>query len=63
MLVKISANLPHYSPSYATSSETGTKMTFWTRVLRCDVAIVRFDVGMLGFSLNVSVVIQCYSVD
>ena len=62
MLVKISAQLLHYSPSYATSSETGTKMTFRTRVLRCNVAIVGFDLGMLGFSLRVNVAIQCYNV-
>ena len=38
-------------------------MTFRTRVLLCDVAIVGFDVGMLGFLLRVSVAIQCYSVE
>ena len=63
MLVKISAQLLHYLASYAIFSKTGAKMTFRTRVLRCDVAIVGFDVGMLGFSLRVSVAIQCYSVD
>ena len=62
-VVQILAQLLNYSHSYATSSETGTKMTFRTRVLRCDVAIVVFDLGMLGFSLRVNVAIQCYSVD
>ena len=63
MLVKISAQLLHCSPSYAIFSKTGAKMTFRARELRCDVAIVGFDVGMLGVSLRVSVAIQCYSVD
>ena len=63
MLVKISTQLLYYSPSYAIFPKTGVKMTFQTRVLRCDVAIVGFDVGMLDFSLRVSVAIQCYSVD
>ena len=46
MLAKISAQLLHYSHSYATSSETGTKMTFVTRMLLCEVASVGSDVNL-----------------